>query len=130
MKTDLKLRSDLPRFLSELIMGMCLTSGIQNRGDKKKIKSSSYFVLFTIERNCLNDWINVGRSLERFLLKSTELGIESAFLNQPCESASLSHEIQRIAMFEGQYPVLLLRIGYASKKPRSLRRNISDVIFT
>ncbi|MDD6210219.1 MAG: nitroreductase [Bacteroidales bacterium] len=121
---------DLPRCLSELIMGMCLTSGIQNMGDKKKIKYSSHFVLFTTEYNCLSEWISVGRSLERFLLKATELGIACAFLNQPCESASLSHEIQRIAMFEGQYPVLLLRIGYASKMPQSLRRNISDVVFT
>ena len=75
---------DLPRFVSELVMEICLNPLIQNRSDSKKIESSSHFALFTVSENDIINWIMLGRVLQRFLLKATQCGIACAFMNQSC----------------------------------------------
>ena len=64
-------------------MNFMLTPKAQNKSDKKKIESSSLLVLFTVENSTPLDWIALGRSLQRFLLESTLLGVTNAYLNQP-----------------------------------------------
>lgn len=71
---------NLPKFIIKPIMNKSINEKSQNKGDKKKIESSSHFVLFTTYNNTIEEWINLGRNLERFLLRSTELGIAHAYL--------------------------------------------------
>lgn len=52
-------------------------------------------MLFCAEKDTPKDWINLGRSLECFLLKTTEIGVSTAFINQPCEVEILSEQMQR-----------------------------------
>jgi len=118
----------LPAWMSKPIIKSYLKPKKQNQSDLKKIASSSHIVLFTLMENTPRNWIETGRSLERFLLKCTELGIAIAYLNQPCEEKTLAAQIQSNVLKKNEIPVLLLRIGYASPLPYSPRKPIEKVI--
>ncbi len=119
---------NLPMFIVKPIMYREVNEKTQNKGDKKKIESSSHFVLFTTQSNTIDAWINLGRSLERFLLKSTELGIVHAHLNQPNEIRALSEQMVKTLNIEDEYPTILLRIGYGDQMPYSKRKEIHEVL--
>lgn len=118
---------NLPRFISESIMSICLNPNIQNRSDRKKIESSSHFALFTIPEDDVAHQIVLGRILQRFLLSTARLGIACAFMNQPCEITGLSGQLRQKLNLSG-HPAILLRIGYASSVPYSLRRSVEEFI--
>lgn len=119
---------NLPMFIVKPIMSKAVNEKSQNKGDKKKIESSSHFVLFTTQNNTIEDWINLGRSLERFLLKSTGLGIIHAYLNQPNEIRELSGEMANTLGIPDEHTAILLRVGYGEKMPYSKRKDIDEVI--
>lgn len=119
---------NLPMFIVKPIMSRAVNEKSQNKGDKKKIESSSHLVLFTTNSNTIDAWINLGRSLERFLLKSTELGIVHAYLNQPNEIRELSGQMAKMLDIPDEYPIVLLRIGYGDKMPYSKRKEINEVL--
>lgn len=119
---------NLPAFISKPIISSFLNGNKQNKGDIKKINSSSHFVLFTTKENTIHQWINTGRTLQRFLLAATREGIAVAHMNQPCEVKELSSKIQENLPINGEYPMILLRVGYADPAPYSKRRNIEEVI--
>ena len=118
---------NLPMFIVKPIMSGYLNDKKQNKGDVKKMQSSSHFVLFTTQSNTLEQWINLGRAMERFLLKSTELKIAHAYLNQPNEIKELSVEMMEFLQIAA-YPTILLRIGYGETLPYSKRKEIKEVI--
>lgn len=119
---------NLPMFIVKPIMKKAVNEKSQNKGDKKKIESSSHMVLFTVQRNGLQEWIALGRALQGFLLRSTELGIAHAYLNQPNEIRELAEEMAGSLNLPGEYPCILLRIGYGESLPYSKRRAIEEVI--
>lgn len=119
---------NLPRFISKPVMSSFLNSRKQNNDDSKKIASSSHFVLITSLHDQKQDWILVGRCLERFLLKTTEEGIANAYMNQPCEVEALRNELKTALPIDGRIPQMLLRIGYAKKAAYSKRKNIEAVL--
>lgn len=122
---------NLPKWLSRFIMGKCLTPKLQNESDRKKIASSSHFVLFSIRQDTMKAWIDLGRTLERFLLSATEVGIAVAFTNQPCELKVLSDKMQQeISELRTRMPVVLLRLGYAAPMPYSPRKEVTKIIIT
>lgn len=125
---------NLPRWLSRLIMGTYLTPGMQNKSDEKKVNSSSHVVLFTVENDSIPEWIQLGRTLEHFLLKTTEAGIATAFINQPCELKVLAEQMQCEVIHqtgkEKRIPVVLLRMGYAKAMPYSPRKERNEVIIS
>lgn len=118
----------LPKWLGKLIIRSFLKPKTQNRSDKEKINSSSHLVLFTTKGNSPENWILTGEAVEHFLLKCTELGIAIAFLNQPCEVASLAREITEEMSINNEFPMMLLRIGYADPMPYSSRIPLTEVI--
>ena len=115
---------NLPACLSKAIMGNMLKSSVQNRSDMKKLASASHVALFTTQHNTIEEWIRLGQTLQRFLLATTQEGIATAFLNQPCEVRSLAEEIRETFPIHREFPTLLLRLGYAKPMPYSLRRAI------
>ena len=117
-----------PGFLGKMIVGMFLKPDKQNKTDRKKLESSSHLVLFTTKNNTPREWINLGRTLERFLLKTTTLGIANAYMNPPCEVNVLAEELRESITENKEYPTLLLRIGYADPMPYSPRRAVDSVI--
>lgn len=113
---------NLPSFISKLAIGSYLNSKKQNEGDLQKIESSSHFVLFTTKENHITQWIELGRSLQRFLLTLTQAGIAHAYMNQPCEIEQLRNKLKEDLAIGDDIPQLLLRVGYASKAPYSKRK--------
>lgn len=117
----------LPEVIAKPIVRLFLKPHQQNKSDLKKIASSSHFVLFTTKHNTVEEWIELGRLLQRFLLTVAQLGIASAFSNQPCEVASLVTELQNKPELKGEYPTLIIRIGYAHPMPFSPRKKLDEV---
>lgn len=118
----------LPGMMAKAIVRQFLKPDTQNKGDRKKIASSSHLVLFTTKHNTVKEWIDLGRSLQQFSLTATELGIACAYCNQPCEVVALASELQKVLPIDGEYPTLLLRIGYASPMPYSPRKKLEEVM--
>lgn len=119
---------NVPRWMAEPIMSMAVNAKAQNKADRKKIESASHLVLFTTANNTLNEWVGLGRTLQRFLLTATELGIVHSYLNQPNEEAEIATEMARILGLTGEYPTILLRIGYGKQQAYSKRRPVEDVV--
>lgn len=118
----------LPQSIAKPIVSMFLKPNLQNKSDMKKINSSSHLVLFTTRTNTFREWINSGRTLQRFLLKLTEEGISCAFMNQPCEVGALASDLQKVLPIDNQCPTILLRIGYAEPAPYSPRKEIERIL--
>jgi|AGTN01.2.fsa_nt_gi hypothetical protein len=119
---------NLPKFISKPAISSFLNSNKQNKSDKKKIESSSHFVLFTTTNNQLADWIKLGRFMQRFLLITTQENIAHAYMNQPCEVIELREELRQKLPINNAFPQILLRIGYGKKAPYSKRKSIDEVI--
>lgn len=119
---------NIPRFIAKPIISGVINEKSQNKNDRKKIESSSHFILLTTSNNTIEQWINLGRVLERILLRTTEMGISHAYLNQPNEVSDLSLEMAQKLGISNEYPTILIRIGYGKKIPYSLRRNIESCI--
>lgn len=114
---------NIPRFIAKPIITRAINEKSQNKNDRKRIESSSHFILLTTSSNTVEQWINLGRTLERILLKTTEMGISHAYLNQPNEVSELSLEMAQRLGISNEYPTVLIRIGYGKKMPYSLRRD-------
>ncbi len=114
---------NIPRFIAKPIITGAINEKSQNKNDRKRIESSSHFILLTTSSNAVEQWINLGRTLERILLKTTEMGISHAYLNQPNEVSELSLEMAQRLGISNEYPTVLIRIGYGKKMPYSLRRD-------
>ena len=112
---------NLPRFISENVIAGALNERSQNRGDRKKIASASHLILLTTHDNTQEQWVALGRTLERLLLTSTEMGLAHAYLNPPNELPELAHELADTLDLPGEYPTILLRIGYTQRTPYSMR---------
>ncbi len=117
----------LPGFLGKAIVESFMKPEAQNKTDMEKIDSSSHFVLLTIPENNVQNWVQLGRTLQRFLLETTRLGIACAFLNQPCEVNNLAAQLPEALGLNGEIPNILLRIGYADPLPYSPRRKLNLV---
>lgn len=120
---------NLPVFISKPIMSTFLNSKKQNKSDKKKIESSSHFILFTTENNDTDTWIKLGIYMERFLLNLTKENIVHAYMNQPCEDKDLQSQLSRSLSLKEQIPQILIRVGYGKPTAYSKRKDISQVIF-
>lgn len=119
---------NVPRWMAEPIMSMAINAKTQNKADREKIASASHLVLFTTRENSRREWVSLGRTLQRFLLTTTELGIVHAYLNQPNEEVEIASEMTRTLGLAGEYPTILLRIGYGERQAYSKRRAVKDVI--
>ena len=119
---------NVPRWMAEPIMSMAINAKAQNKADREKIASASHLVLFTTRENSRREWVSLGRTLQRFLLTTTELGIVHAYLNQPNEEVEIALEMTRTLGLAGECPTILLRIGYGRQQAYSKRRSVGDVI--
>ncbi len=118
----------MPKFIGKAIVKSFLTPAKQNKTDTKKIDSSSHFVLLTTTNNSVQEWIALGMTLQKLLLRLSELGIACAYLNPPCELKALAAQLQKQLPINCEYPSILLRIGYAETVPYSPRKAIEKII--
>ena len=92
------------------------------------MRSSAGVLVIVSEEENKRAWVDTGRVYERLALTLTTLDIKSAFLNQPIEVAQLRSELQSYLGLGSAQPQLLMRFGYASPMPRSLRRPVERVL--
>ena len=107
---------NLPRFLSEPVMTGVLRSDWQSQGDRKRLESASHIAIFTLQKKGITEWIGLGRSLQRFLLRVAACGCACSFLNQPCEVSDLASGLADALSLEGESVELILRLGYAKRR--------------
>ena len=96
--------------------------------NRKKMESSSGFMLISSEEENIPAWINSGRLYQRLALQMTQSGIQSALMNQALEIPHLRTRLAETLPTPNPYPQLLLRFGYAESMPYSLRRDSSEVM--
>lgn len=73
-------------------------------------------------------WIETGRLGERLGLMRTASNLKTVYLNAPIEVAELRVELATALELGAAKPQLLLRFGSAPPMPRSMRRNLEDVL--
>jgi hypothetical protein len=100
----------------------------QAEADAKKLRSSSGAVVIAADADNRVAWVRTGQVYERLALTLTALKIKSAFLNQPIELAAVRSEFQTALGLGASLPQLLVRFGYASPMPSSLRRPVEQVL--
>ena len=96
--------------------------------DVRNLRSSSAAVVIASNAEDKSTWVRTGQVYERLALQTTVLGIQSAFMNQPIEVNELRSQFQRAAGLGAAQPQLLVRLGYADRLPRSLRRPVENVL--
>jgi hypothetical protein len=52
------------------------------------------------------------------------MGISHAYMNPPNEIQELSKKMAQQLGIIGEYPTILIRVGYGKKMPYSLRRSV------
>ena len=119
---------NLPRFMAEFIISHSLDAAKQNRTDRRNMASASHFALFTTHDNHRGHWVALGRTLQRFLLAATAANIAHAYANQPNETPELAERMAQTLGIAGEYPTILIRLGYAKASAYALRRPIEGLI--
>jgi hypothetical protein len=74
------------------------------------------------------NWVELGRSYQRFALQATALGSRNAMLNQPVEVSHLRPQFAGLLGIGPQRPDLVVRFGRGPKLPVSLRRPVQAVM--
>lgn len=110
-----------PKPIGKRIVGMFLNPKAQNKTDNAINATVSHFCVLTVKENTEQNWIELGVTLERFLLKITSLGLAYSFSNQPCEISSLASQLKE-ELNISDFPSVVLRLGYGGEpKARSPR---------
>ena len=118
----------LPGWIGRLIFSLVLTKDAENRKYQTQLRSSAGVVVFVSEKNEPAYWVEAGRCCQRFALQATALGIRHAFINQPVEVSALRGQFATYLGVGNRRPDLVMRFGYGSALPRSLRRPVEHVI--
>jgi len=118
----------LPDWLGRTIFDFVFTAEGENDRYAAQIRSSSGLAIVVSDANDKAHWVEAGRSVQRFALAATVLGIRHAFINQPLEVPARREEFARWLGDDGLSPDLILRFGYAEPMPWSLRRPVDEVI--
>lgn len=118
---------EVPRWLGQMFVSGT-TPQQQADTDTRKMRSSPHALVIASEIEDKTAWVRTGQVYERMALLMTSLGIQSAFLNQPIEVASLRSQFQSAMALGEVLPQLLIRFGYGTLMPRSLRRSIENVL--
>lgn len=119
---------NVPTWLGSLAFGWLFTTKGENEKYARQIRSSAGVAVFVGERSGRANWVDVGRSYERFALQATALGIRNAFLNQPVEVQSVRPKFATAIGLSGRRPDLVVRFGRGPTLPLSLRRPVHAVL--
>lgn len=116
------------RALGGFIMKNLVSAKSEAKRWEKLMNYSGGFALFSVSENTPKNWINLGRSFQRFGLETTSLGLKHAHMNMPLEEISVRERVIETFALGDKHPLLLLRLGYAKPAPYSFRRNLHEMI--
>lgn len=120
---------EVPRWLGHMFVSGT-TPQQQADADTTKLRSSPHALVIASESEDKSTWVRTGQVYERMALLMTSYDIQSAFLNQPIEVASIRSQFQGAMALGEALPQLLLRFGYGNPMPRSLRRPVENVLIS
>lgn len=119
---------ELPAWLGERMFDFFFKAKAENEKYVKHLRSSAGVVVFAGAQENRTNWIEVGRSYERFALQATALGIRTAHVNMPIEVAALRPKFAQAIGLGGTRPDLVIRFGRGPTLPPSLRRPVQAVL--
>jgi hypothetical protein len=91
-------------------------------------EGSPALVVLVTEDETETDWLAAGQALGRVLLHAESRGLRASYLNQPIELPELRYELGSVVGRPG-FPQVLLRMGWASDRPRPTpRRSVDEVL--
>jgi hypothetical protein len=118
----------LPALVGRALFDMVATAQSENKKYLAQIASSAGLAVFVSERSDKAHWVAAGRAYQRFALQATALGIRHAFLNQAVEVPEVRRRLADHLSLGERRPDLIVRFGYGTEMPWSLRRPVADVL--
>ena len=119
---------DAPSCIGKLILNSIIDPQTQIDKVNKLVKSSPVMMMFIALKQDKTSWVKIGRCYEKIALKATSLGISHAHITMPCEIPEVRAKLKDEFGYSVEEPLLLLRMGYAQPLPKSLRRELDDVM--
>ncbi|WP_326822805.1 Acg family FMN-binding oxidoreductase [Streptosporangium sp. NBC_01756] len=83
--------------------------------------------VLTTPADTREDWITAGQALQRALLHASAYDVHAAFHTQALEMFHL-REFLRQELLSGEYPQMIMRLGYTSDDSEGIRRPVTDVL--
>lgn len=118
----------VPRWLGSMLFRYVFTEKAENDRHVRQMRSSAGLAVFVARSERPAQWVEVGRSYQRFALLATSLGIRNAFVNQPVEVPALREQFAQWLGVDEARPSLVVRFGRGPLMPPSLRRPVAAVI--
>ena len=118
----------MPGWLGRMMFGWVFSAASENEKYVRQIRSSAGLAIFVSEKDDKEHWIAAGRAFQRFALQASALDIRVAFLNQAIEVPQIRKELAALLGLKEQRADFVVRFGYGTLMPRSLRRPIDQVI--
>ncbi|TVQ65505.1 MAG: hypothetical protein EA360_09355 [Balneolaceae bacterium] len=123
--------SGLPSFgrvLGSFVLRNAVTAGSENKRLLNQLKKTAVIALFTTPGNNPENWIKTGMVFQRFALTAASLKLSHSHLNSPCQITEVRDKMRSYLGLKGEFPQLLIRLGFSHKMPDSFRRSVNDVI--
>lgn len=118
----------MPTWLGPLMLDWFLSAESENEKYARQIASSAGIAVFVSQQDNPEHWILAGRASQRFALQATALGLKHAFVNQPVEVARFRPDLAALVGMSGHRPDLVMRFGYGTALPFSVRRPVEAVL--
>lgn len=119
---------EVPELVGEMLFDLLLTADAENAKLKAQVDSSAGLAVFVSDQDDPAHWVAVGGAYQRFALQATALGIKHAFLNQAVEVPEVRRQVAEHLGLGDRRPDLIVRFGYGTPMPWSLRRPVADVL--
>ena len=118
----------LPTWLGSTMFNLLLSKEAENDKYADQVRSSAGIVIIVAPSNDKEGWVAAGRAYQRFALQATVDGLKHAFINQAVEVPAVRRDLQSLLGLGARRPNLVVRFGHGPAMPKSLRRNVDDVI--
>ncbi|MFF5210601.1 Acg family FMN-binding oxidoreductase [Streptosporangium sp. NPDC000396] len=89
--------------------------------------SAGLVAVLTTPGDSREDWVAAGQALQRVLLHASAYGVSAAFHTQALEMFHL-REFLRQELLSGEYPQMILRLGFTLDESEGVRRPVADVL--
>jgi hypothetical protein len=119
---------NMPKPIGRFIMKYLVSAKSEAKRWNKVIQQTPALALFSVEKNEVKYWIELGRVFQRFALKTTQLGLHHAHVNMPCEEVLVREKLIREYNLNPYTPLLLIRFGFSNAMPYSYRRKLVDLL--
>lgn len=118
----------MPGWLGRMMFGWVFSAESENEKYVRQIRSSAGLAIFVSEKNDRDHWVKAGRAFQRFALQATALDIRLAFVNQAVEVQHVRQDLAQLLGLGDRRADFIVRFGYGSLMPRSLRKSVDQVI--